>query len=273
MSGAFGSYLVVNCVGRRRRHPAWYGVLVVLLLGLVSGARGRRGRRLGAGTGGLPTAATTRCSQAGVPDQCDRGVVLPLPARRQAVQPADQQHLPDVLRHEQARSFSIGGVNITVMQVIIIGLRHGDDGLPGPAGVRHQARPQHPRRRRGRAHRGPDGHRHRQDHLAHVHHRRRPGRRGRVPVRHGVRASPTPWASSPGVKAFAAAVLGGIGNIRGAMLGGLLLGVVEALVPTAPWCRLDRRSSGPTWSPSWCWCWSWSSGRTGILGERLGRAA
>ncbi|MEW6688950.1 MAG: branched-chain amino acid ABC transporter permease [Pseudomonadota bacterium] len=32
-----------------------------------------------------------------------------------------------------------------------------------------------------------------------------------------------------GLKAFAAAVLGGIGNIPGAMLGGLLLGVVEAL--------------------------------------------
>ncbi len=32
----------------------------------------------------------------------------------------------------------------------------------------------------------------------------------------------------PGIKAFAAAVLGGIGNIRGAMLGGLLLGLVEA---------------------------------------------
>ncbi len=32
-----------------------------------------------------------------------------------------------------------------------------------------------------------------------------------------------------GLKAFAAAVLGGIGNIAGAMLGGLLLGVIEAL--------------------------------------------
>ncbi len=32
----------------------------------------------------------------------------------------------------------------------------------------------------------------------------------------------------PGIKAFTAAVLGGIGNIRGAMLGGLVLGVVEA---------------------------------------------
>jgi branched-chain amino acid transport system permease protein len=33
----------------------------------------------------------------------------------------------------------------------------------------------------------------------------------------------------PGLKAFTAAVLGGIGNIRGAMLGGLLLGLLENL--------------------------------------------
>ena len=45
-----------------------------------------------------------------------------------------------------------------------------------------------------------------------------------------------------GIKAFAAAVLGGIGNIRGALLGGLILGVIEQL-------RRDpagRRRSGPT---------------------------
>jgi branched-chain amino acid transport system permease protein len=42
--------------------------------------------------------------------------------------------------------------------------------------------------------------------------------------------APSYWAIGflPGIKAFAAAVLGGIGNIRGAMLGGLLLGLVEA---------------------------------------------
>ena len=34
----------------------------------------------------------------------------------------------------------------------------------------------------------------------------------------------------PGLKAFVAAVLGGIGNIPGAMVGGILLGVVETLV-------------------------------------------
>ncbi|MDO8963093.1 MAG: branched-chain amino acid ABC transporter permease, partial [Coriobacteriia bacterium] len=33
----------------------------------------------------------------------------------------------------------------------------------------------------------------------------------------------------PGIKSFTAAVIGGIGNLRGAMLGGFLLGVVESL--------------------------------------------
>jgi branched-chain amino acid transport system permease protein len=78
----------------------------------------------------------------------------------------------------------------------------------------------------------------------------------------------------PGIKAFAAAVLGGIGNIRGAMIGGLLLGVAENLIPTAPW-------SGPAWIGI-----QWTDvvafvilililvfRPTGILGERLGRAA
>lgn len=37
----------------------------------------------------------------------------------------------------------------------------------------------------------------------------------------------------PGVKAFVAAVLGGIGNIRGALLGGLLMGVAESIVSWA----------------------------------------
>jgi branched-chain amino acid transport system permease protein len=37
----------------------------------------------------------------------------------------------------------------------------------------------------------------------------------------------------PGIKAFTAAVLGGIGNLPGALLGGMLLGIVESVGPAA----------------------------------------
>ena len=40
--------------------------------------------------------------------------------------------------------------------------------------------------------------------------------------------SPT-LGALPGIKAFVAAVLGGIGSIPGAMLGGIVLGIIESL--------------------------------------------
>jgi branched-chain amino acid transport system permease protein len=43
-----------------------------------------------------------------------------------------------------------------------------------------------------------------------------------------------------GLIAFTAAVMGGIGNIRGAVLGGLLIGCVQALA--------DNRMSGGEWT-------------------------
>jgi branched-chain amino acid transport system permease protein len=71
----------------------------------------------------------------------------------------------------------------------------------------------------------------------------------------------------PGIKAFTAAVLGGIGNIRGAMIGGLLLGVAESIPLrwiSAEWQDVVAFGVLVTlllFRP------------TGILGERLGREA
>jgi branched-chain amino acid transport system permease protein len=73
----------------------------------------------------------------------------------------------------------------------------------------------------------------------------------------------------PGVKAFAAAVLGGIGNVRGAMIGGLLLGEVEVLVSALGFI-------GAQWVDVVSFVvlvLVLIVRPTGLLGERLGRAA
>jgi branched-chain amino acid transport system permease protein len=74
---------------------------------------------------------------------------------------------------------------------------------------------------------------------------------------------------TPGVKAFAAAVLGGIGNIRGAMIGGLILGEAEVLISALDFV-------GAQWNDVVSFCvlvLILLVRPTGILGERLGRAA
>ncbi len=68
----------------------------------------------------------------------------------------------------------------------------------------------------------------------------------------------------PGIKAFTAAVLGGIGNIRGAMLGGLMLGLIEnasTICIGAEWKNVVAFTMLPLvliFRP------------TGIMGERIG---
>jgi branched-chain amino acid transport system permease protein len=74
---------------------------------------------------------------------------------------------------------------------------------------------------------------------------------------------------TPGVKAFAAAVLGGIGNVRGAMIGGLLLGEAEVLIAAIP-------QVGAQWTDVVSFVvlvLVLIVRPTGILGERLGRTA
>ncbi|MFD7834034.1 branched-chain amino acid ABC transporter permease [Streptomyces sp. NPDC059761] len=72
---------------------------------------------------------------------------------------------------------------------------------------------------------------------------------------------------APGITAFAAAVLGGIGNIRGAMLGGMLLGLVETY-------------NVPLFGEEWRYVAAFvvlvvvlMFRPTGILGAKLGRTA
>ncbi len=70
----------------------------------------------------------------------------------------------------------------------------------------------------------------------------------------------------PGIKAFTAAVLGGIGNIRGALLGGLLLGVLE---------KYGASLFGGRWQDVFAFAVLVAVlmiRPTGLLGESLGRA-
>lgn len=69
-----------------------------------------------------------------------------------------------------------------------------------------------------------------------------------------------------GLKAFTAAVLGGIGNLRGALLGGLLLGVVEVYAATL------TRSSWEDVAAFVVLVVVLLFRPTGLLGESLGRA-
>ena len=145
-------------------------------------------------------------------------------------------------------------------------VRHRYVRLPGPGRGTDQARPGDPGRGRGRRDGEPHGRQHRPRHLAGL--RARWPARGAAGFLFGISAGVVyTMGFTPALKAFTAAVLGGIGNIRGAVLGGLTLGVAENL-------------------PSACVGASWRDvvafgilvlvllvRPTGILGERLGRSA
>ena len=68
-----------------------------------------------------------------------------------------------------------------------------------------------------------------------------------------------------GIKAFTAAVLGGIGNIRGAVLGGFVIGIVEALAT-------EYVPQGSAWKDVWAFVvliLVLTLRPQGLLGERV----
>ncbi len=123
--------------------------------------------------------------------------------------------------------FTIGGAPVTNITLVII-LSALVLALATDMFINRTNRPRHPRRRAGPGDRDPHGRLARARHHADVPHRRHPRRRGRAAL-HAARAERDHLLRRlhPGIKAFCAAVLGGIGNLRGALLGGLLLGVME----------------------------------------------
>ena len=126
-----------------------------------------------------------------------------------------------------ARRPRIRGVQITYAQIgIIVGMSLALM-LALYFFVHHTPRHRDARARNRSGRRAPDGHRRRTPDPAHLllgsvlaAARGRHGRRSTTP------RSISSWASCSACSAFTAAVLGGIGNIPGAMAGGILIGLL-----------------------------------------------
>ncbi len=90
-----------------------------------------------------------------------------------------------------------------------------------------------------------DGHRRRPHDLVHVRPRRRAGRHRRPPLRDVLHLTRFDLGFQLGLFAFTAAVLGGIGNLTGAALGGLLIGLIQAFNEGLSW-----HAPGSDWTQS-----------------------
>ena len=272
MSGAFGSYLIVNAVVSDGAHPPWYGVVGIMVLGLGSGAA------VGAVVAyTLERVAYRPLRRRGAPKLAF--LISAIGASFFLSQLAgklfnrlNNNNFPDYVNLNH-RVISAGGVNVSLIQTIII-----VSALTMMLFLdRLVTRTKLGRSIRGVAEDAPTAA------LMGIDIDKTISRTFIIGGALGGAAGflfGTAFVFSntmgfvPGVKAFAAAVLGGIGNIRGAMLGGLLLGIVEATVPTLPWYKPGY--IGIEWTDVVAFLvlvLVLVFRPTGLLGERLGRAA
>ncbi|RLV50085.1 branched-chain amino acid ABC transporter permease [Nocardioides mangrovicus] len=273
MSGAFGSYLVVNAVTHDGAHPAWYGVIGILVLGLGSGAA------VGAAVAyGLERVAYRPLRRRGAPKLAF--LISAIGASFFLSQLAGK--LFNRLNNNDFPTYfnvnhhvvAVAGVTVSLVQAIIIvsalvmmlfldtmvnrtklgsSIRAVAEDAPTAA-------------------------------LMGIDIDKTIARTfiigGALAGAAGFLFGTAYFFSNtmgfiPGVKAFAAAVLGGIGNIRGAMLGGMLLGLIEVLLPTFPWWHATGLI-GIQWTDVVAFLilvLILVLRPTGLLGEKLGRAA
>ena len=269
MFGAFGSYIVVHQIVGAGGHQNPVGVVGIIAIGLLSGALVSS-----CIAWLLERVAYRPLRRRGAPKLAF--LISAIGASFFLVQLAGKlfnrfpgNAFPSYYQTDR-RLFSIGTADVRVLQVMIIVTAVVTMFALDRGRLENQTRAQHPRvLRRTR--------------------RPRPSwaststRRSRAPSSSAERWPVSPASCSrrrsvfgntmgfdPGVKAFAAAVLGGIGNIRGAMLGGLLLGLCEAVVPP------PFPSIGIEWTDVVAFVvlvLVLIFRPTGLLGERLGRAA
>ena len=267
MSGAFGSYLVVNSVVDDGSRPPWYGVLAVIILGLVSGGL------VGAGVAWcLERVAYRPLRRRGAPKLAF--LISAIGASfflsqlfGKLFNRLNNNNFPSFF-DQNKHVVQVGGVYITLMQAIIMVsaliMMVFLDSLV--------SRTKLGRSIRAVAEDAPTAA------LMGVNIDKTISRTfvigGFLGGAAGYLYGSALFFSNtmgfiPGVKAFAAAVLGGIGNIRGAMFGGLLLGVVENLIPPLPFIGIQ-------WTDVVAFVvlvLVLMFRPTGLLGERLGRAA
>ena len=140
---------------------------------------------------------------------------------------ADPKFFPTLV---EKHLINFGGVTTTNYQLIVLVVAVDLHGAAAVHHLRHEVRPGHARRLVQLRDRLADGHPHRPRHLDDLHHRLVLAAVAGILYGLSYPKIDPLMGIMPGLKAFVAAVLGGIGNVPGAVVGGLIIGIIESFV-------------------------------------------